>query len=56
MPSKTIVPEQNGSCSLVGQMGAASVWIATWGVEQSTSRALESRWQEQINKALDGAV
>jgi hypothetical protein len=37
-------------------MGTASIWIATWGLDESIVRALESRWQEQVHRALLGSA
>jgi hypothetical protein len=37
-------------------MGDCKHLDRTWGVDDSTVTALESRWQEQINKALEGAA
>jgi len=52
----TVVGLNDGLVRFWAEMGTASIWIATWGVDDSTVTALESRWQEQINKALEGAA
>jgi len=38
------------------EMGTASIWIATWGVDETIVRALETRWQEQVHPALQGSA
>jgi hypothetical protein len=52
----TVVGLNDGLVRFWAEMGDCKHLDRTWGVDDSTVTALESRWQEQINKALESAA